>query len=326
LGERKRKIAELLLLSRQAEKPAKDRKAALLEAMELEKATMANEIALQRERVAIMKARVDMGESSREDVRALAEETDKLNEIERNSLNRKRELVNRIITLNNEIERNTATTIKNAKAQEQAFNKAGGITNTKINTEFTATGQVQGLQLAVPSIQPHATAATEMQKVWIDATQNINASMQNMASGFGEAVGLMLSGTQGIEGIGILMGSTIADMAINVGKMAVGTGIAVLGIKSALASLNPAVAIAAGTALIALGYAAKSGLANIANGGGASAAVAGGSGGGGFHSPNLQNRPSAITLDIKVHGEMSAQRGALNAAFEYENKRLSLSR
>ena len=52
--------------------------------------------------------------------------------------------------------------------------------------------------------------------------------------------------------------------------IAVGVGVATLGIKSALESLNPVVAIAAGTALIALGTAAKGMLRNAAGGGNAS--------------------------------------------------------
>lgn len=45
----------------------------------------------------------------------------------------------------------------------------------------------------------------------------------------------------------------LADVLIDMGKLAIATGAAVLGIKKALESLNPYVAIAAGVALVALG-------------------------------------------------------------------------
>jgi hypothetical protein len=69
--------------------------------------------------------------------------------------------------------------------------------------------------------------------------------------------------------------SPLADMAIQLGKLAVATGIAISGIKKAFSSLNPAVAIAAGVALIVLGSAVKAGLSNIASGssGGVSTAL-----------------------------------------------------
>jgi len=50
----------------------------------------------------------------------------------------------------------------------------------------------------------------------------------------------------------------IADMAIQLGKIAIGTGIALEGIKNAFRNLHPAAAIAAGVALVALGSAVKS--------------------------------------------------------------------
>ena len=60
--------------------------------------------------------------------------------------------------------------------------------------------------------------------------------------------------------------SSLGDMAIAVGKIAVKTGVSMLGIKAALKLDNPYVAIAAGAALIALGAAVKSSLSQVASG------------------------------------------------------------
>lgn len=79
-----------------------------------------------------------------------------------------------------------------------------------------------------------------------------------MVTGFAEGFGEMLSGGGNLQGFSAMVAGTFADMAINVGKVAISTGIAVAGIKAALKSLNPVAAIAAGAALVALGTAVKS--------------------------------------------------------------------
>lgn len=110
--------------------------------------------------------------------------------------------------------------------------------------------------------------------------EGITAIMQNVgqtfAEGFGEMLGQSIAGGLSIQSVWTLMITALADMAIQVGKLAIGIGISVGGIKKALTSLNPVVAIAAGVALVALGTLAKSALANIAGGGSAPAFANGG--------------------------------------------------
>lgn len=110
--------------------------------------------------------------------------------------------------------------------------------------------------------------------------EGITAIMQNVgqtfAEGFGEMLGQSIAGGISIQSVWTLMITALADMAIQVGKLAIGIGISVGGIKKALTSLNPVVAIAAGVALVALGTLAKSALANIAGGGSAPAFANGG--------------------------------------------------
>lgn len=99
---------------------------------------------------------------------------------------------------------------------------------------------------------------------------------QTFAEGFGEMLGQSIAGGLSIQSVWTLMITALADMAIQVGKLAIGIGISVGGIKKALTSLNPVVAIAAGVALVALGTLAKSALSNIAGGSGAPAFTNGG--------------------------------------------------
>ena len=98
-------------------------------------------------------------------------------------------------------------------------------------------------------------------------TEIMQSLGQSFAAGFGEMIGKSLEGGLSIQSVWTLMITSLADMAIQVGKLAIGIGISVGGIKKALTSLNPVVAIAAGVALVALGTLAKSALSSIAGGG-----------------------------------------------------------
>lgn len=319
MGERRKKIAQLRLDAKDETKSAEERKRALTEAINLEKQNLADELSMQRERVAITEERTALAESTRDDFRALAEEQNKLNELETQSINTRRRLATEINTLNNEIEAYTQKLIANAKAEEAAFLKDGGFSNTKISAP-TIDGKIQGVQLAPVDVSQHETAAEGMKNVWIDATSEVNGAMQGMVTNFGESVGLMIANSTGIEGIGFAIGGIMADMAINVGKMAIGTGLAVFGIKQALTSLNPAVAIAAGVALVALGTAVKAGLSNLAQGG-SSPAISGGS------ADSLSNAGSTGTrseqkLHIEVTGALTASGRDMAMALSKENVRI----
>ncbi len=94
----------------------------------------------------------------------------------------------------------------------------------------------------------------------------INGAVTNIATGMAAMVGKMAAGTAGVRDIGNMVLGTLADLAIRVGKIAVGTAIAIEGIKKALQSLNPIAAAAAGIALIALGSFVKASLNKAAEG------------------------------------------------------------
>ena len=90
----------------------------------------------------------------------------------------------------------------------------------------------------------------------------VQASVEAAAVGFGELIGQAMAAGDGFKGFGQLIIGTLADLAIHVGKIAIGIGASVKGIKASLETLNPAVALVAGIALVALGTYAKTALAN----------------------------------------------------------------
>lgn len=125
----------------------------------------------------------------------------------------------------------------------------------------------------------------------------LEQGLENAAVGFGEAIGDIMSGVGGIENIGAALLGGIGDMAVQLGKLAIGTGIAIEGIKKALETLNPAVAIAAGIALIALGRVVSNAAASFAQGGGSP----GGSAGPGFRPSDL-HEPQKVVVEGVIRG------------------------
>lgn len=90
-------------------------------------------------------------------------------------------------------------------------------------------------------------------------TDSLNSGVAAMGSGFADMVGQMASGTMTMGSVVSGLISILADMAQQIGKIAISTGVAMLGIKAAFK--NPFTAIAAGVALVALGAIVKGNIA-----------------------------------------------------------------
>jgi TP901 family phage tail tape measure protein len=101
----------------------------------------------------------------------------------------------------------------------------------------------------------------------------VEQGFERAAAGMLKGIGKMATGQASLKDVMNNVLSTLADMAIRVGKIAIGTAITVKGIKNALQKLEPAQALAAGAALIALGAAVKGALSSAASGKGGSGAT-----------------------------------------------------
>lgn len=97
-------------------------------------------------------------------------------------------------------------------------------------------------------------------------TESLAAGLGSIASSVGDMIGKIGAGTASLRDLGNTMLIGLADMAINIGKIAISTGIAIMGIKAALEKLAGPLAIAAGIALVALGSMVKGALAKKAEG------------------------------------------------------------
>jgi len=120
------------------------------------------------------------------------------------------------------------------------------------------------------------TAEEAAQSFAAEVEQAIESAAETVVIGFAEMTASAMSGGEGFTGFGQFLLGTMADLAIQVGKIAVGVGISVEGIKKALQTLNPVLAVAAGIALIAVGSIAKNALSNAAGGNNVPALATGG--------------------------------------------------
>ena len=96
------------------------------------------------------------------------------------------------------------------------------------------------------ALQTAATLSERIGPVIEDALLRVGSGLSQMIAGFAE-------GTAGVADIGKFILGTLGDLMIRLGEIALQTAIGLLGIKAAFESLNPALAAAAGVALIAFG-------------------------------------------------------------------------
>jgi hypothetical protein len=85
----------------------------------------------------------------------------------------------------------------------------------------------------------------------------ISSAARSMVEGTTAMIGAAISAKEPVKGLGTMLLGTFADLAINLGGIAIGIGFTIEAIKESLKSLNPILALAAGIALVALGAGLK---------------------------------------------------------------------
>jgi hypothetical protein len=111
------------------------------------------------------------------------------------------------------------------------------------------------------------------------ASDIISGAIADTFASIGFAIGdAIANGSSVLEAVGGALLSSLGGLLVEMGKMAIQVGVGLLAIKTALKSLNPAVAIGAGVALVALGSFFSSKSRAIGGGIGGGGGVSGGSG------------------------------------------------
>ena len=156
---------------------------------------------------------------------------------------------------------------------------------------------------------------------WIDVSEELKGIIEDALGSIGDSIGQLMGDlATGGDAWGNFTNNAIqafGEMATTVGKIAVSTGLATLGIKAALESLNPYVAIAAGTALIALGAAVRAGMANAASGSYSTSVASSAYSSSGTFGQSSFGRE----MEVKVTGTLTANGSKLVAVLNNEKNR-----
>lgn len=176
--------------------------------------------------------------------------------------------------------------------------------------------------LSTPGLTVPITPVLNTKSI-VDLTRELemlmSSTFETIGSSLGTLIGDLATGGDAWGNFSNAAISAFGDMAISIGKLAIATGTATLGIKTALESLNPYVAIAAGVALVSLGAAVKQGMSNIASGNYSSGNVATA---GSYSSSSVVNTAfDQRELNITVTGTLRAEGSQLTAVIEKEQLR-----
>ena len=132
----------------------------------------------------------------------------------------------------------------------------------------------QGESIALINDEQRASAMERALAFNEGMNEIITGGLNNLAVGIGQSLGKALAnGGNLAQSLSKVVLGTIGSMASQLGKLAIGIGIGVKGIVASLKSLNPAVAIAGGIALVALGAFASAQAGKIGSGGGGGGAT-----------------------------------------------------
>ena len=156
----------------------------------------------------------------------------------------------------------------------------------------------------------------------VDFTNEVEDGLVSMATRtaevMGNLIGTLASGGDAWGDFKNAALSSLGDMAIAVGKIAIKTGVGMLGIQAALKMDNPYVAIAAGAALVALGAAVKSSLSSVASG---DYSAGGGGYSGDYGSSGGGNGYETREVKVYVTGTLEADGDKLITVINNTNKK-----
>ncbi len=333
-SERSKQIAAARLLAEDETVAINKRKAAVQEAAALERKSLEENKALQKERIEIMSAQLALGESSRDEIRAVEEERAKLNDIEAQSLKLQKRLQTEINSLTNEMAAQTEEIKKQAvetlKLRQAQNNGPDGKPLTAIKPlEVGIKLNTQELEIDKLA-DTLKTALDPAKSVITDFSDTFTNAFSGLAISFGESMGNLISGAKNTESFGNIVKASFADLAGSAGAIIIKAGVAFLMLGKAFrtAIKSPAtalLAIAAGAALVAVGKATSNSLSNVADGGSGTFSSNAGGNGATFDTRSYVTgttvKATAQPVQVEVTGQFVQRGSDLVASIAETSKR-----
>ena len=172
----------------------------------------------------------------------------------------------------------------------------------EINEDLADIGDID-LEIDLTDVDNDINAFLEKWKQGVEEFAMLNGMLeQSIVSAMGnglQALTDLMFGLEGADASQVLAGilSPFADTMTQLGEMLIAEGIAISAFKKALSELDPAIAIGAGVALLAVGAALKSGIQKLGANAGGGGATQSYSGGGSYGSTDL-NYESTLTVEV----------------------------
>lgn len=162
---------------------------------------------------------------------------------------------------------------------QKGLSKVGDLTKNLLTSTFSSAGikTPKGKEASTDTVKTISSPKIETKNLK-ESAKDIKSVMLDVndafADGFTDIISGVASGNVGMGGVFGMLLSMVGDVALQLGKAAIAIGVSMKAIK--LSFTNPATAIAAGIALVALGALVKSQVPKIAGGGGGVPAFANG--------------------------------------------------
>lgn len=295
---------------------AEERLAAQKRAMDLTKTLYAEEGKLEKELASIMTDRLSISENMREDERLLAEQKAKVINLSTQQDDAMRTLLRRYNTLANlavkeREEREKLLLIEQRRSEFLPKLPTIEQPVVKVDLEFPTAEEVRAKAGGIKEV------TAELETQFLDFSNIIGSGLSSLGEALGE---LFASGD--IEGFADNLLATFGGLIKQLGQMVLNLGIGLLAATTALKSLNPFIAIAAGTALIALGSIFAKSTQQLGN------SISSGSGavsGGVVNTVPTASNMERQTLQVVVSGELKARGNTLVGVIANENNRRRLA-
>jgi hypothetical protein len=192
---------------------------------------------------------------------------------------------------------------------------------------------LEPIQFPVLNTQVLDTTTLALNKIKVtvkDLSVSIKGELMKSFEELGANLGTFFEelgqGDASLKSFGNMMVTTMAELAVNIGKIIISMALAKGLLEKAIVIPGAwPFALAAGIALVALGSALKGSLSSTSAGSGGSASVSGSTSGSNGLTYDMRSVAQAQTVNVKVTGTLEGSGSTLRAVIKNEESRLKLT-